>query len=853
MNVKILLLSICFILAINTTFAQKKSKKAATPSANTETNSTSKKAFKTIEEFKKKCNVKNGLFNVFQDTLTGEIYLEIPVEYLGKEFIHFSFIADGILDAGFFRGSYRSSRVFKIERYFNRLDFVVQNTSFYHDPNNAISKAAMANINNPVIISQKIEAISEGQKSFLIKADDLVLKETFEQVKPTPNPKNSNAFTLGTLSKDRSKINTIRNYPENIDFEVEMVYENAAPQNRGSNPAVTDARFVSVKIQHSIIQMPVNDFKPRFDDPRVGYFTTYVNDMTDINTVTPFRDYIHRWHLKKKNPELEVSEPVEPITWWVENTTPVEYRELVKQAVEAWNPAFEKAGFKNAIVCHIQPDNADWEAGDIRYNLIRWTSSPTPPFGGYGPSFVNPRTGQILGADVMIELVFLMNRLRSENLFDRTNFQLEDLFHNDHKHCALGLLLQHNHSFATTVMSANQDEDREEYIKQVIFYLILHEIGHTLGLNHNFKGSNLRTPEQLNDKEFSMKNNIANSVMEYPAINFALEKKNQGRFYDDTPGPYDYWAIEFGYSEGLDDEEAERVRLEKILSRSHKRELAFANDADDMRSSGKGIDPYAMIFDHSSDPIAYSELRLKLIDNTFDKIKERFVEEGKSYQPLTTAYLSLMNEMNIALRVATRWIGGVEVHRAKVGQNTAQKPFTPISATKQRQAMKLLSDRAFAPDAFVKADNLYAFLQQQRRGFSFFGQGEDPKIHQTALRIQSELLDHLLHPNVLQRITDSELYGNTYKLANVMNDLTDAIFLADLTGNVNTFRQNLQIEYTQRLLNALKNDNYDHIAKKEIFAQVKRVENIAGRISGDVSTRNHRVYLKHLIDQSFKK
>ena len=150
--------------------------------------------------------------------------------------------------------------------------------------------------------------------------------------------------------------------------------------------------------------MPDNDFEPRFDDPRVGYFSTEVDDQTSTSS-TPYRDLIHRWDLKKKNPEAAISEPVTPITWWMENSTPLEWRETIKAAVLQWNIAFEKAGFKNAIVVKQQPDDADWDAGDIRYNVLRWTSSPQPPFGGYGPSFVNPRTGQILGADIMLEFV----------------------------------------------------------------------------------------------------------------------------------------------------------------------------------------------------------------------------------------------------------------------------------------------------------------------------------------------------------------------------------------------------------------------------------------------------------------
>ena len=120
----------------------------------------------------------------------------------------------------------------------------------------------------------------------------------------------------------------------------------------------------------------------------------------------------------KKDSTTSTSEPKEPIVWWIENTTPHELRKIIKDGVETWNLAFEKAGFKNAVQVKIQPDTADWDAGDIRYNVLRWTSSPAPPWGGYGPSFVNPRTGQILGADIMLEWTYITRRIYEDELFN---------------------------------------------------------------------------------------------------------------------------------------------------------------------------------------------------------------------------------------------------------------------------------------------------------------------------------------------------------------------------------------------------------------------------------------------------
>ena len=148
--------------------------------------------------------------------------------------------------------------------------------------------------------------------------------------------------------------------------------------------------------------MPENDFRSRRDDPRVGYFSQFINDQTSISNV-PYKDIIHRWYLKKKDPNAAVSEPVEPIVYWIENTTPVEYRQIIMDAGLKWNEAFEKAGFKNAVKMKIMPDDANWDPADIRYNVIRWVSSASPTYGAIGPSFVNPKTGQIIGADITIE------------------------------------------------------------------------------------------------------------------------------------------------------------------------------------------------------------------------------------------------------------------------------------------------------------------------------------------------------------------------------------------------------------------------------------------------------------------
>ena len=321
--------------------------------------------------------------------------------------------------------------VIKIRKSFDKIEFVGQNPHYYFDPSNAVSKAAGADINQPVISVNKIIGATEKKDTFLIEAEKLFLTEAFAQLKylPSPESKVKNPFKIGNLSKEKTRFATFNNYPENADVLVDYVYENNYPTNFGRS-TITDPRYTTIQIQHSLIQMPDNDYQPRFDDPRVGYFNTRVTDQT-AKSVTPYRDLIHRWHLVKKDPEASVSEPVEPIVFWMENTTPQELRPLVKKGVEAWNIAFEQAGFKNAVIVKQQPDDADWDAGDLRYNVLRWTAAPMMG-SAWGPSFVNPRTGQILGADIMLDYVFVRGLNLSNRLFGVDTKNLDEMmFGND--------------------------------------------------------------------------------------------------------------------------------------------------------------------------------------------------------------------------------------------------------------------------------------------------------------------------------------------------------------------------------------------------------------------------------------
>jgi hypothetical protein len=819
---------------------------------------------KLFEEVVKGFDKQEGLFTLYRDPDNGTLMMEVRPEQLNREYIYFSYTENGVVAAGQFRGNYHHPGIFRLQKYYDRIEFVEENTRFYFDPDNALARSANANISDAVLASSKIVATSEAGDRYLINLDEVLLKESFHKVNPNPDPnkKPHEQFSLGKLSEDKTRYANVRAYPDNVNIQVNYVYDNESPYVNGGDE-VTDPRSVTMTLQHSFVRVPDNNYKSRLDDARVGYFREKVTDLTS-HDITPYRDLINRWHLERIDPTAELSDAKEPIVWWLENSTPVAYREPVTQGVLAWNLAFEQAGISNAIVVKQQPDDADWDAGDLRYNVLRWTSSPTPPFAGYGPSFTNPKTGQILGADIMLEDAFVSNRVRSTAIFEpgaASDLTVGALLNTSPKwsYCAASRSIAHGYMLArSTMMAMGTTANMGEMVEQALYELALHEVGHTLGLNHNMRASQLHNNQDIHDASIT-KGVLIGSVMDYAPVNLAPPGREQGDFYISKPGPYDVWAIQFGY-----DTTMEGDRRIAHLARSAEPQLAFGNDADDMRSPGKAIDPRVNVDDMSADAIAYAEDRFALVEETMTNLRAKLTKPGESWAEIRNAYAVLSREQRQQAGVVSRYIGGVYVDRTLAGDIAdSSRPYTPVAEDRQRQAMALLKERVFSAGAFQAPEDLISHLAMQRRGFDHYETTEDPKIHALALAIQKEVLDHLLHPVVLSRITDTTLYGNTYDVNEVLSDLTSAIFEADLKGDINSYRQNLQIEYISRLLAIVgteieakdKGVGYDFHTKSAALSQTRRVQSWMeryGKSSKNSATAATRNYVLYLIERALE-
>ena len=764
-----------------------------------------KKEYETIEEFIEDGEYEKleGFMNILHETEKDKYYLIIEKNKLNKEFIYFTYILNGPQAVGASGGSLDEGYILEFRMFKDDIGLYKINTKFTYDEPNKITQSKLTNIIEAFMGRFKVEVKEEDR--FLISADKLFLSEILTSV--TPNIPREYAeyydLNLGKLDKEKTYIADIRNYPKNTAVEINYGFFNAKPKPSASVDAVADKRYTFISARHLFVEMPDDKFEPRVADQRVGYFSQKVTDLSTYDTY-PARDLMNRWRLVKKNPDAELSEPVEPIVFWVENSTPEEIRPFVVKGIEGWNAAFEEAGFKNAVVAKIQPDDAEWDAGDVQYNVVRWASTPSPRYAGYGPSIANPRTGEIIAADIVQEFNAIKRGYTYRKLW-------------------------------------GYSEDKDP-LEQWIVSLTMHEVGHTLGLRHNFKSSWIYDADEIHDTSITGKSHIG-SVMDYDPINIAPEGKEQGNYFPHAPGLYDRWAIKFGYTPNLSDSEREEILSQSVLP-----ELIYGTDGDAMGSPGSNIDPRAKRYDLSGDPVKYTSERIDVINSKIKELPSIYLTEGETSTEFRSTFFSLTREKGRFMEGVSRLIGGVYSNRVVNGQEGIT-PFEAVAYDDQKNAMNLISTKLLSNNAFTFDPEILKYLQSEKRAAYSPSRGnEDPQLHDLVLGMQGRVLAHILHPRVMQRLVDSAQYGNTYMPQEVLDDLFNAIFVQ--REEVNTFKMNLQSKYTDGLIDALADDSYDEISKSAIYSSLNEIEKFSSRPYGDDSYKNHLKFINWKVNKA---
>lgn len=652
-------------------------------------------------------------------------------------------------------------------------------------------------------------------------------------------------------------------------------------------------------------------YKPRVADTRIGYFTTSYSDLGKYTEPDTWVRYINRWHLEKADPSLKLSPPKEPIVFYIEHTTPIRYRRWVRQGIEYWNKAFENVGISQAIEVRYQDartrEHMDKDPEDVRYNFVRWLNNDVGT--AIGPSRVNPMTGQILDADIILtdgwiraywrDFNYILPQMATEGFTPETLAWLDKrpgwdprlrlldpsvtqemlrqrqtrmaqpfgghpmanlhsaALGDDEFDGLVGRQRQMNGYCAAATMRAfdvatfrmmsemvmdeekkdeekKKDDDKkdekkdeakkddekkkdskpkvelidgmpESFVGPLLADLVAHEVGHTLGLRHNFKSSSIYTFDKINSEEIKGKKPFAGSVMDYLPVNINPETgKIQGDYAMIDIGPYDMWAIEYGYTSTED--------LKKILERVAEPELRFGTDED----TG-GPDPLARRYDFAADPISYAKSQYQLAKHHRDRIIDKFVKDGESWSKARRGYEITLAIQVRSLSMMAGWVGGSFIYRDKKGDKNAHLPVEVVPVEQQREALEWIISHTFPEEIYGLTPDIINHMTVDKwldpGGFSQAFSEPTWPVHDKILGVQSSVLTMLMNPSTLRRVYDNEFRVASDKdavtLAELLDKISNSIWsevdkkggeYTDRKPMISSVRRNLQQEHLDRLI-----------------------------------------------------
>ena len=786
------------------------------------------KAFKdTVKDAKEQA----GFFNVYQKD--DKAWIEIKPDQFDKPFFFSTVRTRGLGERSVIAGLMGARHVVYFKKLGNHVQLIAQNQRFRAKEGTAVARAVKSSYSDSLLASAPIVSQPHpDSKGVLVEANALLLSDI-----PAASTQLESAFRLPyALDARNSSIVKAKSSESTSGFEVALHFAvpkiPAPPLEPGLSPRTPppqntpDARSFFLGYYYNFAKLP-EPMAPRVADERVGYFTTSFTDYSDDLKPNPNVHYVNRWRLEKKDPGAALSEPVKPVVYWIDRNIPEKYRQAVVDGILEWNKAFEKIGFKNAIQAKLQPENADFDTEDVRHATVRWyLSSEAGP--AIGPSHTDPRTGEILDADILMTDIFPRSsrrfivedapRAHDGNGQAHAHSHAAMVMNGSDPSCSFAEASLGEMEFALDILEARGDltpdsPEADAFVASYVKEVITHEVGHTLGLRHNFRSSTVYSPEQLRDEKFTNEHGIVGSIMDYAPFNLPLNGEKRANYLMPTIGPYDYWAIEYAYKPL--DAKTEKDDLEKIALRGSKEPwLAYGTDEDSsIGGSPQGMDPTVNVWDLSNNPLAYYRKRLDLSRELWQRLQERTLQPGETYDGLRRSFLAGFSQLSRGLTPATKYIGGVVQVRDRAG--SGRVPFTPIPATQQREALKLLADGAFSVDSFKFKPEFLASMPHNRLDYwdnVYRGQSASAQpivsIPGEILKMQRTVLDQVLSDATATRIVESQNITakpkEAFQLSELYDTLQASIWSELKTGReITPMRRNLQREHLRRVANAV--------------------------------------------------
>lgn len=708
--------------------------------------------------------VSRGMFNVYAQD--GKYYFEIPVSLLQRDMLvvnKLQRVPFELNDAGVNRGTNYETQMIRFE--WNKEEKKIrvrQSRPLPESPeNDAITRSVRDNFISPLIADFKLEACNADSTSVIIQINDIYdgsetsISNVFDNI------------NLGTSAvKDLSRIMSIKAFPNNIVATSELT-----TKVREGMSAVN----VTVEVSSSLVLLPEKPMMGRLDDPKVGYFTKDLLYFSDSQQKTEEKKYITRWRLEPKPEDREaylrgeLVEPEKPIVFYIENSTPYRWRKYIKQGIEDWQVAFERAGFKNAIIAKELPDSIAANADDINYSVVTYAASSKA--NAMGPSILDPRSGEILEADIM-------------------------WWHN---------VISMVQEWITVQTGAIDPKARgtklpDEMMGDAIRFVACHEVGHSLGLRHNMMGSWTFPTDSLRSKSFTDKmNSTASSIMDYARYNYVAQPGDGVTAVSPHIGPYDIFAIEYGYRwYGLSTPEAEKDVLYDFLNK-HNGRLYKYSEAQDPRSA---VDPRAQNEDLGDDSVRSSELGIANLKRIVPEIIKWTTtgEKGQTYEEASRLYYAVITQWNNYLYHVMANIGGIYIENTTVGDGV--KTYTYVEKEKQEASLDFLLNEVLCYPRWLFDTEIsdYTFLLRKNpTGVIEYAPSQILK------NTQGYIFWDLLSNDRLMRMLENELKNGkkAFTVVEMMDKMHNSIFATTIKGGTpDVMERNLQKGFLDALITA---------------------------------------------------
>ena len=659
---------------------------------------------KTIAELTKGYKKDDGLFTLYSKVVNNKqkVFAEVRESQIGPLYMlqsTFATGAAGIIAAG------RPARdlVWKWERTPDDRLLVAAPNVWYRSTDPNLKQAVARDFPEAYLEDFPILAKDDAKKTVLIDFSSFFdgsitgLDTAFLAEGAAKESQNSYALDPSLTFND-----SVKNFPLNMVIETNFSYKRLGTSDKNDSDVLADARSLPLKVVFNLYGISdKGSYQPRPADPRVGYFIngqlsagrTGFESFDDEASADPRVTYINHWNLHKANPGARVSPPTQPIVFYIDTSVPQKYRPIVRQAILAWNKPFERLGYVGAIVVRDAEGVPGYDHADMRFNTIRWNTSPPSGGGAYAVALLreNPLTGEIINASITVDAnwarVGYREKIDVVNPLGQTKPAVGNAYgHDDDDDGAVNDLIEQ--------LSDPRFQD-EKYVDDLLRGVITHEFGHILGLRHNFIASMYHTPAQLADPKLVAKQGISSSVMDYVGFNvFGL--KTGAKLFATGPGTYDYWAIKYGYTPIKATTPAAQIpALKKIAAESYLPGHAYNDD-----SLADNYDPTIARYDLSSDPLTYAETSFGVTRKLLADLGKNQPKSGDSYARFTLRLNSLIRAKARDAGIAARYVGGFRVRRVVKGGKNPDQPFSPVPLSQQRRALKVLASEIFAPDAF---------------------------------------------------------------------------------------------------------------------------------------------------------